>query len=188
MDTNEYVKILEEECGKNQAHKKKRIKKSAGINALYIPEKPDYSWTIKDRLKKASFVIKDRWTFLKNYNPFDFKTYEEKYDPYGFDNFKEVGFCPITFPSKKRTSTPLTRLKNFWGEFQSTFKHIKDSFLYTPLAVKHYQKNKKRIDWFEKSLSRMFAEYKLDVDVKKELDKHGYDLDGQSRICYKIKE
>jgi hypothetical protein len=180
MSTEDYVKILEEYCGKNQAGKKKHIKKSVGVNALYIPEKskPDYRWTIKDRLKKASFVLKDRWKFLKNYNPFDFKSYEEEYNPYGFD--------PI-YTKLTRTSTPLIRLKNFWGEFQSTFKHIKDSFLYTPLAVKHYQKNKKRIDWFEKNLSKMFAD-KLDVDARKELNKRGYDLDGKGRICYKVKK
>jgi|LakMenEpi03Aug12_release.lakeMendotaPanAssembly.Ray.scaffolds.fasta_scaffold133124_4 hypothetical protein len=180
MNTNEYVKILEEECGKNQAHKKKHIKKSIGINALYIPEKPkpDYSWTIKDRLKKVNFSFKESWNFLKNYNPFDFKTYEEEYNPYGFDKI---------YTKFKRTSTPLTRLKHFWEEFQSSIKHIKDSFLYTPLAVKHYRKNKKRIDWFEENLSKLFAD-KLDVDAKKELDKHGYDLDEQGRICYKVKE
>jgi hypothetical protein len=33
----------------------------------------------------------------------------------------------------------------------------------------------------------MFAD-KLDVDVRKVLHKHGYDLDGQGRICYKVKE
>jgi protoporphyrinogen oxidase len=66
-------------------------------------------------------------------------------------------------------------------------KIIKDGFLYTPLAVKHNQKNKKRISWFEENLSKLFAD-KLDVDVRKVLDKHGYDLDGQGRICYKVKE
>ena len=180
MNTNEYVKILEEECGKNQAHKKKNIKKSTGINALYIPEKskPDYSWTIKDRLKNTFIILKNRWMFLKNYNPLDFKSYEEKYNPYGFDKI---------YTKFHRTSTPLTRFKLFWGEFETTLKNIKDGFLYTPLAVKHYQKNKERISWFEENLSKMFAD-KLDVDVRKVLDKHGYDLDGQGRICYKVKE
>jgi hypothetical protein len=115
---------------------------------------------------------------LKNYNPLDFRSYEEEYNPYGFDKI---------YTKFHRTSTPLTRFKNFWGEFETTLKNIKDGFLYTPLPVKHYQKNKERISWFEENLSRMFAD-KLDVDVQKELDKHGYDLDGQGRICYKVKK
>ena len=75
MGTEDYVKILEEEYGKNQTHKKKRIKKSVGINALYIPEKPkpDYSWTIKDRFNNLWKNFLMRFEYLSKYNPFDFK-------------------------------------------------------------------------------------------------------------------
>ena len=180
MGTEDYVKILEEEYGKNQTHKKKRIKKNLGLNVLFSDEKlkTDYKWSIKDRLKNTSFIFKDCCRFLKNYNPLDFRSYEEDYNPYGFD--------PI-YTKFKRTSTPMIRWKSFCNEFRIALREIKNGFLYTPLAVKHYQKNKERISWFETNLSRMFAD-KLDVDVRKELDKHGYDLDGQGRICYKVKE
>jgi hypothetical protein len=179
MSTSEYVKVLEEEYGKNQAHKKKHIKKSTGINALYIPEKskPDYSWTIKNRFNNLWKNFLMRFEYLSKYNPFDFKSYETEWNPYGFDVYAKIF----------QTSTPWNRFKRFCMELKGLCRGCRDAFFYTPAEIQHFQKNKKRISWFEENLSRMFAD-KLDVDVKKELNKLGYDLDGNGRLCYKVKE
>lgn len=41
---------------------------------------------------------------IKKYNPFNFRSYEEKYNPYGFDKI---------YPLFVRNSTPMSRFKIF---------------------------------------------------------------------------
>jgi hypothetical protein len=53
---------------------------------------------------------------FKRYNPFDFKSYEEQYNPYGFDKI---------YTKFTRKSTPYSRLKIFLNDI---FIKIKSMF------------------------------------------------------------
>jgi hypothetical protein len=187
MSTDEYVKVLEEYCGENKCKKATHVderRMDIMINPSYArvsrvcEYRADYKWRLRDRFKNLwkNFLL--RFEYLSKYNPFDFKSYETEWNPYGFDEI---------YTKFSQTSTPWNRFKRFCMELKGLYHGCRDSFFYTPTTIQHYQKNKERISWFEKNLSRMFAD-KLDVDVRKELNKHGYDLDGQGRICYKVKE
>ncbi len=184
--TSEYIKVLEEYCGKNKCQKATHVderRMDIMINPSYArvsrvcEYRVDYKWRLRDRFKNLwkNFLL--RFEYLSKYNPFDFKSYETEWNPYGFDVYAKI----------YQTSTPWNRFKRFCMELIGLYRECRDSFFYTPTTIQHFQKNKKRISWFEENLSRKFAD-KLDVDVKKELNKLGYDLDGNGRICYKVKE
>lgn len=162
----DYLKVLEEECGENKCQEATHIderRMDIMVNPSYArvsricEYRADYKWRLRDRFKNLWKNFLMHFEYLSKYNPFDFKSYEEEYDPYGFDNFKEVSFCPITFPSKKRTSTPWKRFKKFCMELKGLYYSSRDAFLYTPTTIQHYQGNKKRISWFEKNIWCWFS-------------------------------
>jgi hypothetical protein len=130
-----------------------------------------YRWKIKDRFKKAKDIFRG-YNVLKHYNPFDFKTYQTEYNPYGFDIYAKF----------YQTSTPWKRLKRFLQEFKNAIKYSLKSFTFTPLVVNHYQNNKKRINWFEENISKMFDD-KLDSKFKKELTEKGYKIE-KDKVYY----
>jgi hypothetical protein len=130
-----------------------------------------YKWKIKDRFKKAKKTFKG-YSVLKLYNPFDIKTYQTEYNPYGFDIYTKF----------YQTSTPWKRLKAFLQELKNAIKYSFKSFIHTPLVVDHYQSNKKRINWFEKNIPKLFAD-KLDSNFKKELTDKGYKIE-RDKVYY----
>jgi hypothetical protein len=178
MDTQIYLKELEKEFGEN---KSKNITKPLkySTEGIFTDEnlKTEYKWTLKDRLKRVYSCIRERYDFLKNYNPLDFKTYEEEYNPYGFDVYAKI----------YKTSTPLIRFKNFWGELQTTFKLIVKAFFYVPFIIKYFQKNKDRISWFEKNIPNLF-ETPLKSKIKEDLKNKGYVVEKYENVDYVFKK
>jgi len=61
---------------------------------------------------------------MKKYNPFNFRSYKEEYNPYGFDDM---------YTKFTRYSTPLSRLKIFIDdikiETKSLWKRITNQYL-----------------------------------------------------------
>jgi hypothetical protein len=158
MNTKNYVSVLEKEYGKNKTPNGYETRKSLlgpmkdfGTYMKFSCSK-SYKWTLRDRYKNAKKHLQERLKYLKKYTPLDFKTYEEEYNPYGFDIYTKI----------TKTSSPLTRFKNFWRELKSAFKAVIKAFQYTPLEVKHFRKNKNRICWFENNLNLWPSRKKLE--------------------------
>ena len=173
MDAKDYVSILEEEYGKNKTPNGYETRKSPlnpmkdfGTYMKFSCSK-SYKWTLKDRCKNAKKHLQERLEYLKKYNPLDLKTYEEDYNPYGFDIYTKI----------TKTSSPLTRFKRFYGELTSAFKAVIKAFQYTPLEVKHFRKNKNRICWFENNLNIW--------PNRKRLEEKGYKVETDGAIYYK---
>ena len=124
-----------------------------------------YEWSFKNRLKQAWQMFKTYYTYLIKYNPLDFKSYKEEYNPYGFDIYTKI----------YKTSTPWTRLKRFLREVGNVFKYTKKAYFHTPSHIKHYQKNKKRITWFEDNIWGWFFGSKKEKEThKQKLQDLGY--------------
>jgi hypothetical protein len=180
-----YLQELEKEYGINKIDPNESInKKNYNYLRLYnlrlyngTPSGPNfrskYEWPIKMRLKYAWQMFKSYRTHLSKYNPFDFKSYKEEYNPYGFDIYTKI----------YKTSTPWTRLKRFLQEIKNMFRYTKKAFFHTPSDIKHYQKNKKRITWFENNIwGWFFGSKKEKENHKQKLQDLGYILseDGNS--------
>jgi hypothetical protein len=168
MNTNEYVKELEKKCGPDKSCGNEALKRVDFLDfSLHHNSQitPKYKWKLKNRLQFAFNTFR-QYHFLKSYNPFDIKTYQREYNPYGFDIYTKF----------YQTSTPWKRLKAFLQEFKNAIKYSFKSFIHTPLVVNYYQNNKKRINWFERNISKLFAD-KLDSKFKKELTDKGYKIE-----------
>jgi hypothetical protein len=174
-----YLQELEKEYGVNKTDPNKPIDKNKLQYVVGIYDKnssfsrPMYEWPIKNRLNHAWQMFKSYYRWLNKYNPLDFKSYKEEYNPYGFDIYTKV----------YRTSTPWTRLKRFLQEVKNMFYYTFKAYGFTPTTVKHYQKNKKRITWFEDNIwSWFFGSKKEKENHKQKLQDLGYTVskDGNS--------
>lgn len=180
-NVNCYLSELEKEFGKNKTpngcdfNRKKYFCPSFTEMLADNYVKSDYKWTLKNRLKHTIRCAIDRFKFLSPYDPFDFKTYEEEYNPYGFDSI---------YTKFKKTSTPKLRFKRFWGEFLTSLKMTKESFLFTPSTIKHFKQNKKRISFFEQNMKNLFFR-ETSSKIKKDLKELGYTFDNDGRIYFK---
>lgn len=181
---NEYFQELEKEYGisktdPNKPIDKKHLRFVVGIydkNSSFSRSK--YEWTIKMRLNHAWQMFKSYYGSLNKYNLFDFKSYEEKWNPYGFDIYADI----------YKTSTPWTRLGKFLEEVKNMFYYTFKAYGFTPTTVKHYQKNKKRITWFEENVWGWFFGSKKEKETHKQiLQDLGYTVskDGNS-VEYKL--
>lgn len=184
-NVNEYLQELEKEYGISKTDPNKNVKTcviplySRVSNLTHF--RPNYGWKPKDRLKHMKEMFKSYWRHLNKYNPFDFKSYKEEYNPYGFDIYSKI----------YRTSTPWTRLKKFLQEIKNMFYYTIKAYYFTPSVIKHYQKNKKRITWFEENVWGWFFGSKKEKEKhKKKLQEFGYTVskDGNSVEYKTIKE
>lgn len=158
FDIKEYLKVLEEACGENKCQEATHIderRMDIMVNPSYArvsrvcEYRADYKWRLRDRFKnlwKNFFLM--RFEYLTKYNPFDFKTYETEWNPYGFDKI---------YTKFLKTSTPWNRFKKFYIELKGLYRGCRDAFFYTPATIQHYQGNKKRISWFEKNIWCWFS-------------------------------
>ena len=170
-----YFQELEKEYGINKTDPNKTIDKKNQTLSMRVyngtPSGPNfrsnYTWTIKDRLRQSWQIFKSYCVYLKKYNPFDFKSYKEEYNPYGFDIYTKI----------YKTSTPWTRLKKFFKEVKNVFRYTKKAYFHTPTDIKHYQKNKKRITWFENNIwGWFFGSDKEKETYKQKLQDRGYNV------------
>jgi len=174
-----YLQELEKEYGVSKTDPNKPIGKNKLQYVVGIYDKNSsfsrsmYEWPIKNRLNHAWQMFKSYYRWLNKYNPLDFKSYKEEYNPYGFDIYTKV----------YRTSTPWTRLKKFLQEVKNMFYYTFKAYGFTPITVKHYQKNKKRITWFENNIwGWFFGSKKEKENHKQKLQDLGYTVskDGNS--------
>jgi hypothetical protein len=153
----EYLKVLEEECGENKCQEATHVdekRMDIMVNPSYArvsricEYRADYKWRLRDRFKNLwkNFLL--HFEYLSKYNPFDFKSYQTEWNPYGFDKI---------YTKFSQTSTPWTRLKKFSIELKGLYYSLRDAFFYTPYHIQHYQGNKKRIGWFEKNIWCWFS-------------------------------
>lgn len=170
-----YIQELEKEYGvsKTDLNKTIDIKNHTLAMGLYngTPSSSNfrskYKWSIKDRLKQAWKMFKTYYKYLDRYNPFDFKSYKEKYNPYGFKIYAEI----------YKISTPWTRLREFLGGIGNIFKYITKAYFHTPSDIKYYQKNKKRITWFEENIWGWFLGSDKEKEIhKQKLQDHEYNV------------
>lgn len=160
MNSNiqEYLKVLEEECGENKCHEATHVNERdlqricdpsyARVSSAISEYRKDYKWRLKDRFKSLWKNFLMHYSYLSKYNPFDFKTYQTEWNPYGFDEI---------YTKFSQTSTPWNRFKKFCLELKELFYSCRDAFFYTPTTIQHYQENKKRIGWFEKNIWCWFS-------------------------------
>lgn len=177
----EYLEVLEEECGenKNKATDNKKLymaNKSlyAGINS-FQDFRRDYKWRLKDRFKNLWKNFLMRFEYLSKYNPFDFKSYQKEWNPYGFDLYAKIS----------QTSTPLKRFKRFCMELKGLYRGCKEAFFFTPTTIQHFQKNKKRINWFEENVWCWFSKNKKENEkFEDELKTLGYKISKRKDYIY----
>lgn len=127
---------------------------------------PSMEYTWKDRVKSIWIVLNN--IKYSGYNPFDFRTYPE--------------FTPHDFVVATKVSTPWDRFKCF---IKNQWRKIKWAWNYTPEHIKHYNKNKPRIGWFENKLKDLFFlnwDDNKDQTIK-ELKEKGYHVEN-NRIYY----
>lgn len=153
----EYLKVLEEECGENKCQEATHVderRMDIMINPSYgrvsgvCEYSRDYKWRLRNRFKNVWKNFLMHYSFLSKYNPFDFKSYETEWNPYGFDKI---------YTKFSQTSTPWKRFKRFCMELKGLYYGLRDAFFFTPTPVQHFQKNKKRISWFEKNIWCWFS-------------------------------
>ena len=170
-----YIQELEKEYGvsKTDTNKTIDIKNQTLARRVYngTPSGPNfgsnYEWSIKDRLKHTWMMFKSYYIWLNKYNPFDFKSYKEEYNPYGFDIYAKI----------YKASTPWTRLKKFLKEIKNMFYYTFKAYRFTPTDIKHYQKNKKRITWFENNIWGWFFGSDKEKEIhKQKLQDRGYNV------------
>jgi len=119
---------------------------------------PKMTYTFWDRLGSI-------WIALKNikyssYNPFDFKSY------------RECGYWRNDGHYPEKSSTPWQRFRRFIIHQKS---EIKWAWNYTPEHIKHYNKNKERVDYFEEHNTDYFCgDFKHSNDAKITLENFGY--------------
>lgn len=181
----EYLKVLEEECGENKCQEATHVderRMDIMVNPSYARSsnvceyRLDYKWKLRDRFRMLWKYFLLHFEYLSKYNPFDFKTYETEWNPYGFDIYAKIS----------KTSTPWKRFKSFCLEFKALYYSCRDWFFYTPHHIKHYQGNKKRIGWFEKNIWSWFSGNKKDKEnFEKNLKSFGYTIsEDKSHIYY----
>jgi hypothetical protein len=176
MNTNEYVKILEEEYGENKCQEATHVderRMDIMVNPSYArvsricEYRADYKWRLRDRFKNLWKNLLMRYSYLSKYNLFDFRTYNVEWNPYGFDIYAKI----------YKTSTPWLRFKRFCMELKGLFRGLKDAFFYTPTTIQHYQGNKKRISWFEKNIWSWFSGSKKEKEnFENKLNSLGYTI------------
>lgn len=184
----EYLKVLEEECGENKCQEATHVderRMDIMINpsyarVSYISEYGrDYKWRLRNRFKNVwkNFLI--HYSYMSKYNPFDFKSYETEWNPYGFDIYAKIS----------QTSTPWKRFKRFCMELKGLYYGLRDAFFFTPTPVQHFQKNKKRIGWFEKNIWCWFSGTKKEkLTFEEKLKKLGYTISkNKDHIYYEPK-
>jgi hypothetical protein len=118
---------------------------------------PKMTYTFWDRLKSIWIAIKSlRYT---SYNLFDFKTYDTVAGRWEYFNYSKV-------------STPWDRFKRF---LKTQYREIKWAWNYTPEHIKHYNKNKERVDYFEDHNTDYFCgDGEAANDAKITLQNFGY--------------
>lgn len=184
----EYLKVLEEECGENKCQEATHVdekRMDIMVNPSYArvsricEYRADYKWRLRDRFKNLwkNFLL--HFEYLSKYNPFDFKTYQTEWNPYGFDIYAKIS----------QTSTPWKRFKGFCLELKGLFYSCRDALFYTPFHIQHYQGNKKRISWFEKNIWCWFSGTKKEkLTFEEKLKKLGYTISkNKDHIYYEPK-
>jgi len=188
MNSNikDYLKVLEEECGENKCQEATHVDERkmdimvtpsyAKVSRIY-EYRADYKWRLRDRFKNLWKNFLMHFECLSKYNPFDFKTYETEWNPYGFDKI---------YTKFSQTSTPWKRFKRFCMELKGLYYGLRDAFFFTPTPVQHFQKNKKRISWFEKSIWCWFSGSKKEkITFEDKLRKLGYTIsENKDHIYY----
>lgn len=188
MNSNikDYLKVLEEECGENKCQEATHVderRMDIMVNPSFARASSVceysryYKWRLKDRFKNLWKIFLLDFKYLSKYNPFNFKTYETEWNPYGFDNI---------YAKIYKTSTPWLRFKRFCMELKGLFRGLKNAFFYTPTPIQHFQKNKKRIGWFEKNIWCWFSGSKKEKSTfEDKLRKLGYTIsENKDQIYY----
>ena len=192
MNSNikEYLKVLEEECGENKCQEATHVDERrmdimvnpsyarvSSINEYDIYEfRRDYKWRLRNRFKNVWKNFLMRYSYLSHYNPFDFKSYETEWNPYGFDKI---------YTKFSQTSTPWKRFKRFCMELKGLCYGLRDAFFFTPTPVQHFQKNKKRISWFEKNIWSWFSGSKKEkATFEDKLRSLGYTISKEKDYIY----
>ena len=162
VDVNEY--IAKHNDTKTLEVKKDWTKDLANVyvlgkisqNSIHNPSM-EYTW--KDRIKSVWLVLKH--IKYSSYNPFNFSTYPQ-YSPDGL-NLMNI-------------STPWKRFMCF---VKTQWYEIKWAWNYTPNHIKHFNKNKPRISWFEEKVKSIFSlDWDDDKDETiKELKGKGYQVE-----------
>lgn len=181
----EYLKVLEEECGENKCQEATHVddkRMDIIVNPSYArvsricEYRADYKWRLRDRFKNLwkNFLL--HFEYLSKYNPFDFKTYQTEWNPYGFDKI---------YTKFSQTSTPWKRFKKFCMELKGLYYGCRDAFFYTPTTIQHYQGNKKRISWFEKNIwSWLSGTQKEKENFEDKLTSLGYTISKDKNHIY----
>jgi hypothetical protein len=132
---------------------------------------PKMTYTIADRFKSIWIAIRSlKYT---SYNIFDLKTYDEI--KRNWEYFKYT-----------KTSTPWKRFKRF---IKTQFREIKWAWNYTPEHIKHYNKNKERVDYFEEHNTDYFCgDFKQSNEAKITLQNFGYTVEPNAVYYAPIKK
>ena len=131
---------------------------------------PKMTYNLLDRFKSVWIAIKSlRYT---SYNPFDFKSYDTIAGRWEYFNYSKV-------------STPWDRFKRF---LKTQYREIKWAWDYTPEHIKHYNKNKERVDYFEEHNTDYFCgDLKQSNEAKITLQNFGYTVHPDS-VYYALVE
>jgi hypothetical protein len=121
---------------------------------------PKMTYTLLDRFKSIWIAIKSlRYT---SYNIFDFNSYDAVAGRWEYFNYTKI-------------STPWDRFKRF---IKTQYREIKWAWDYTPEHIKHYNKNKSRVDYFEEHNTDYFCgDGKTANDTKITLQNLGYNVE-----------
>jgi hypothetical protein len=153
VDVNEY--LASENATKTIEVRYSYFKRNAQRESLFNP-KMTYDW--KDKIKSVWMQLESlRYT---SYDLFDFKSYDKVDGNFEF-------FC------YSKVSTPWDRFKRF---IKTQYKELKWAWNFTPEHIKHYNKNKPRINMFEDAMEDLFFlewDGKKDKTIK-ELKENGY--------------
>jgi hypothetical protein len=118
---------------------------------------PKMTYNILDRIGSVCIAFKN--IKYSSYNLFDFKSYDVVAGRWEYFNYSKV-------------STPWDRLKRF---LKTQYREIKWAWDYTPEHIKHYNKNKERVDYFEDHNTEYFCgDSKTSNEAKITLQNFGY--------------